>query len=51
LGWEPRVSFSQGLEATVAWYRDNEAWWRGIKSGEYMNFFERYYAERLKQAG
>jgi len=30
LGWKPEVDFEQGLEATVAWYRDNEAWWRPL---------------------
>jgi dTDP-glucose 4,6-dehydratase len=30
LGWKARTSFEQGLERTVAWYRDNEAWWRAI---------------------
>jgi dTDP-glucose 4,6-dehydratase len=30
LGWSARTSFPEGLERTVAWYRDNEAWWRGI---------------------
>jgi dTDP-glucose 4,6-dehydratase len=29
LGWQARTSFAEGLERTVAWYRDNEAWWRG----------------------
>jgi dTDP-glucose 4,6-dehydratase len=28
LGWEPDVSFEEGLEQTIQWYRDNEAWWR-----------------------
>jgi dTDP-glucose 4,6-dehydratase len=27
-GWRARTSFAQGLERTIAWYRDNEAWWR-----------------------
>jgi dTDP-glucose 4,6-dehydratase len=26
--WEPRLSFEEGLERTIRWYRDNEAWWR-----------------------
>jgi dTDP-glucose 4,6-dehydratase len=30
LGWRARTSFEEGLERTVTWYRDNEAWWRGI---------------------
>jgi dTDP-glucose 4,6-dehydratase len=31
LGWKARTSFPQGLDRTVAWYRDNEAWWRGAR--------------------
>jgi dTDP-glucose 4,6-dehydratase len=34
VGWRSRTSFEDGLERTVAWYRDNEPWWRGILSGE-----------------
>ena len=30
LGWSPRVSFEQGLEATIRWYLANEAWWRPL---------------------
>ncbi|MFF3037249.1 dTDP-glucose 4,6-dehydratase [Arthrobacter citreus] len=34
LGWEPRFSdFESGIEATIAWYRENEAWWRTQKAG------------------
>ena len=28
LGWRARTSFEDGLERTISWYRDNEAWWR-----------------------
>jgi dTDP-glucose 4,6-dehydratase len=32
LGWTPQYSdFAAGLRATIAWYRDNEAWWRPQK--------------------
>src|SRR5581483_2019098 len=31
LGWSARTSFEEGLQRTVAWYRDNEAWWRGAR--------------------
>jgi dTDP-glucose 4,6-dehydratase len=34
LGWRARTAFEDGLERTVAWYRDNEAWWRGILARE-----------------
>jgi dTDP-glucose 4,6-dehydratase len=36
LGWTPAWSFDRGLEATVAWYRDNPSWWRRIISGDYL---------------
>lgn len=37
LEWAPRVSLEDGLPETVAWYRENEWWWRRIESGEYAN--------------
>jgi dTDP-glucose 4,6-dehydratase len=30
LGWSPRIGFHDGIRATIAWYRDNEAWWRPL---------------------
>jgi dTDP-glucose 4,6-dehydratase len=30
-GWHARTSFEAGLARTVEWYRENEAWWRGIR--------------------
>lgn len=46
LGWAPRVKFEEGLARTVAWYRDNEGWWRKIKDGSYREYYRRMYAER-----
>lgn len=43
LGWEPAVTFADGLRRTVEWYRANEAWWRPLKSGEYWEFYRRNY--------
>jgi dTDP-glucose 4,6-dehydratase len=31
LGYEPKVKFEDGLRETIAWYRDNEAWWKPLK--------------------
>ena len=47
LGWEPATGFDQGLESTVAWYRDNEDWWKPIRSGEYRAYYERQYGREL----
>jgi len=30
LAWAPQVGWADGMKATVAWYRDNEAWWRPL---------------------
>jgi dTDP-glucose 4,6-dehydratase len=30
-GWRARTSFAEGLEGTVAWYRENESWWRALR--------------------
>jgi dTDP-glucose 4,6-dehydratase len=35
LGWEPKVSFEEGMKKTIQWYQNNESWWKNIKSGEY----------------
>ena len=34
IGWRARVSFDEGLARTISWYRENEAWWRGIRQSE-----------------
>ena len=49
LGWAPSHSFDAGLAETVAWYRDNRSWWEPIKSGEFREYYERQYGERLKK--
>jgi dTDP-glucose 4,6-dehydratase len=46
LGWAPTVDFIKGLRETVEWYRNNESWWRPIKSGEFRAYYERQYAAR-----
>jgi dTDP-glucose 4,6-dehydratase len=47
LGWEPRVRFAEGLERAVEWYRDNEAWWGPIRSGDYRDYYESHYGRAL----
>jgi dTDP-glucose 4,6-dehydratase len=47
LGWEAQMRFEQGLEETVAWYRDNPGWWEPIRSGDYREYYERQYGSSL----
>lgn len=47
LGWEAQVRFAEGLEATVAWYRDNPGWWEPIRSGDFRAYYERQYGRSL----
>jgi dTDP-glucose 4,6-dehydratase len=48
LGWRPEVDFDEGLARTVAWYRDNEAWWRPIKEEDaaFRAYYRAQYEER-----
>ncbi|MBN1344704.1 MAG: dTDP-glucose 4,6-dehydratase [Phycisphaerae bacterium] len=43
LGWSPAHDFDDALARTVRWYRDHEDWWRGIKSGEYREYYQKQY--------
>jgi len=47
LGWEAQVRFEEGLERTVAWYRDTPGWWEPIRSGDYRAYYERQYGRAL----
>jgi dTDP-glucose 4,6-dehydratase len=47
LGWEPRYEPRQAVAEAVGWYRDNQAWWAPIRSGEFRDYYEKQYAERL----
>ena len=46
LGWEPQYRFDQAIKTTIDWFRNNEPWWRSIKSGEYLKYYETQYAGR-----
>lgn len=50
LGWRPRIAFEEGIRATVEWFIANEAWWRPIKRGEWLDYYERQYGERLARS-
>jgi dTDP-glucose 4,6-dehydratase len=47
LGWKPAYTFETGIRETVQWYLQNEEWWQRIKNGDYMNYYEKQYGEKL----
>ena len=46
LGWEPSLQFEEGIEKTVRWYLNNQAWMDNITSGEYEKYYEEMYRNR-----
>jgi dTDP-glucose 4,6-dehydratase len=42
LGWQPSVTFEEGIERTIRWYKDNRKWWERIISKDYLD------SQRLK---
>lgn len=46
LGWEPSLQFEEGIEKTVRWYLDNQAWIDNVTSGDYEKYYEMMYAGR-----
>lgn len=43
LGWQPSVTFEEGLEQTVNWYLENEKWLNNVTSGDYQNYYHKQY--------
>ena len=46
LGWEPSLQFEEGIEKTVRWYLDNQAWMDNVTSGDYQKYYEDMYKNR-----
>lgn len=46
LGWKPQETFASGIEKTVQWYLDNQAWVADVQSGEYTKWLTKNYQER-----
>jgi len=46
LGWEPAVTFDEGMKMTVKWYLDNKSWWENVIKGEYQDYYDRMYKKR-----
>lgn len=48
LGWKPSHDFENGIQETIKWYAANEQWWRKVMSGEYLKYYEKNYASKIK---
>lgn len=46
LGWEPSLQFEEGVEKTVRWYLDNQAWLDNVTSGDYQKYYDSMYKGR-----
>lgn len=45
LGWQPTITFEQGLRSTIEWYCNNMNWCNNVRSGEYRNYYEKHYKQ------
>jgi dTDP-glucose 4,6-dehydratase len=43
LGWTPKYQFEHAMDLTINWYKDNQWWWKKIKSGEYLEYYKKHY--------
>jgi dTDP-glucose 4,6-dehydratase len=50
LGWEPSVSFEEGLRRTIDWYLNNTQWVEQVLDGSYREYYARQYGNRLGQS-
>jgi dTDP-glucose 4,6-dehydratase len=50
LNWKPHYDFLSGLKLTIQWYQEHVDWWRKIKSGEYQEYYQKMYQNRLSQS-
>ena len=50
LGWLPKTKFDDGIKRTIDWYLNNKEWWQNILSGDYQNYYQKMYGNRISNA-
>jgi dTDP-glucose 4,6-dehydratase len=50
LGWSPRHDFRAAIEETVRWYLENTWWWEKVRAGEFQEYYNKQYGDRLANA-
>ncbi len=46
LGWEPQVTFEEGIDKTVDWYLANQDWVSSVVDGSYLKYYEKMYGRK-----
>jgi dTDP-glucose 4,6-dehydratase len=46
LGWKPQISIELGLRQTIDWYIANTKWIAGVRDGDYLTYYDKYYKNR-----
>ena len=47
LEWKPTMSLNDGLKQTIDWYRTNTKWLAGVRGGDYLSYYQKYYENRV----
>jgi dTDP-glucose 4,6-dehydratase len=50
LGWSPEHDFDSAIETAVRWYQENAWWWERVRGGEFQEYYDKQYGERLATA-
>jgi dTDP-glucose 4,6-dehydratase len=46
LSWRPSIALEDGLRETIKWYSENSEWMAGVRGGDYLSYYEKYYTNR-----